>query len=214
MGSTTVQPGKKLAPTQKTATVTQTSLVAVGTSLGSAALQKVLSPLALNLPAAVVIVQHRSGDARSELERLLSAHCPLPLREPNDKDPILQGHAYLAPADYHLLADGTEFALSVLGRVKCARPSIDVFFESVAESFGACAIAVVLTGASSDGAEGALAMWRCGAHMLVQEPKAAESAVAPGATLRCVPQAEVLRLESIADAINRLCGVMPRKGGD
>lgn len=187
-------------------------LVAIGTSLGGfAALRKVLSPLAADLPAAVAIVQHRSADAGSELSHLLAAHCPLPLREPNDKDPMLVGHAYLAPADYHLLVDGTDFALSVLERVKHARPSIDVFFESVAESFGARAIGVVLTGASADGAEGALALSRRGAHILVQDPETAESPVAPKATLRCVPGAQVLPLGRMANVINGLCGVTPRK---
>lgn len=191
---------------------TPVGLVAIGASLGGfAALQKILNSLAANLPAAVAIVQHRSADAGSELDRLLAAHCPLPLREPDDKHPILAGHAYLAPADYHLLADGTDFSLSVLERVKCARPSIDVFFESVAESFGARAIGVVLTGASTDGAEGALSLARRGAHVLVQDPETAESPVAPRAALRCVPQAQVLPLGRIADVINGLCGVLPRK---
>ena len=61
----------------------------------------------------------------------------LPVLEPEDKEAVCPGHVYLAPANYHLMVDAGVFWLSVDAPVSFARPSIDVLFESVADSLRA-----------------------------------------------------------------------------
>src|SRR5689334_24607833 len=107
------------------------------------------------MAAAIVLVQHRQPDVDSGLVGLLHQVSALPVSEPDDKEPIRAGRVYLAPVSYHLLVDGDRFALSTEGPVRFARPSIDVLFSSLADARGDRAIAVVLTGASDDGAAGA-----------------------------------------------------------
>jgi chemotaxis response regulator CheB len=87
-------------------------------------------PAAFSLPIVLVI----SGDAEDhrELKVTLQAHCALPVRQIEDKDPILAGRVNLAPADYHLLCERQHFVLSTEAPLNGARPSIDVLLESVA----------------------------------------------------------------------------------
>mgnify|MGYP003527863062 CR=1 FL=1 len=138
-------------------------LVVMGASLGGlAALPVVLGALPADFPLPIVVAQHRSAvSGFSALATVMQRGCSLVLREVFDKDRLLAGHVYLAPADYHVLVDGVCLALSTEARVQYARPSIDVLFLSAAESFGARTIAVILTGANRDGVVNAadLAVW-------------------------------------------------------
>jgi hypothetical protein len=70
---------------------------------------------------------------------------------------VVGGHR-VASGHYHLIVERGFFSLSTDPPVLFARPSIDVLFESVAESYDADAVAVMLTGASDDGAAGARAV--------------------------------------------------------
>lgn len=176
-------------------------LIVIGASLGGlAALRGVLQGLPPALRAALVIVQHR-GAWESGLCSLLAAAAPMPLAEPDDKERVCGGRAYLAPADYHLLVDGGAFALSTEGRVGHARPSIDVLFDSAARAYQRRLLAIVLTGASADGALGARRVKERGGLLVVQDPDEAECRVMPQAAVAAVRPDAVLPLGSIAALI-------------
>ena len=178
------------------------AVVAIGASLGGLrALQIVLQGLPVGLPASVIVAQHRRADPESRLQWLLSRSCALPVVEPEDKLPLELGQVYLAPSDYHLLVERGSLALSVDPPVQFARPSIDVLFESVADAYGPAAVGVMLTSASADGAQGALAIKRSGGRVLVQDPADAESPVGPRAVMDRTPVDAVLPLEEIAGAV-------------
>ncbi len=179
-------------------------LVAVGTSLGGLdALRILLSGLPPDFPTAIAIVQHRSSESDETLPLYLQAHSPLPVSEPEDKEPIVGGRVYLAPADYHLLVEDGCFALSTEARVGHARPSIDVFFESAAIAYRDRLIGVILTGASKDGAEGARHIKERGGQVVVQDPDTAEVPVMPAATLLAVFPDRVLPIGQIAAYLTR-----------
>jgi two-component system chemotaxis response regulator CheB len=190
-----------------------TRIVAVGASLGGLnAIETLLAALPPDFAATVVLVQHRKADPDSHLVELLGNHATLPVSEPDDKEPIEPGHVYLAPANYHLIAERGFFSLSTDPPVWFARPSIDVLFETVADSYGAEAIAVMLTGSNEDGAAGAHAVKRAGGQVVVQDPTTAESPVAPRAVLARTPVDAVLRLPQIAAFLRRACGTTSAGG--
>lgn len=170
-------------------------MIAVGASWGGL---KALRALVHGLPAhfrvPITFVQHRSKESGA-LRELLQDCTSLKVCEVDDKQPIMGGYVYLAPPDYHLLVDGDVFSLSVDEPVRYSRPSIDVFFESVAERFGPEAVGVVLTGANEDGAQGLRQIASRGGLAVVQDPRTAESPVMPRAALRVVPTAQMLPLE-------------------
>jgi two-component system chemotaxis response regulator CheB len=170
-------------------------MIAVGASWGGLnALRAIAHGLPAHFPVPITFVQHR-GKESAALRELLQDSTSLIVCEVEDKQPIMGGYIYLAPADYHLLVDEDGFSLSVDEPVRYSRPSIDVFFESVADRFGSKAAGVVLTGANEDGAKGLRQIVACGGVAIVQDPRTAESPIMPRAALRAVPNARSLSLE-------------------
>lgn len=174
-------------------------IVAIGASLGGLhALEMILAGLPQDFPMAVAIAQHRHKSSDGELVDHLQRQSVLPVVEAADKQVIVGGKIYLAPADYHLLVEPGWFALSTEAPVTYARPSIDVLFESTADAFGDRAIGVILTGASSDGSQGLAKIQAYGGIAVVQEPKEATCRTMPDAAIAAVSGAKILPLLKIA----------------
>ena len=182
-------------------------VIAIGASWGGLlAVGTLLEGIPQELDQAIVVAQHRSREsARGVLASLLQRHIGRPVSEPADKEPIEPQHVYIAPADYHLLVDGGHFSLSVDARVQFARPSIDVLFQSVAETYRDRAIGVVLTGANEDGAAGLAAIKRNGGVSIVQDPQSAERRQMPDAAIAGSVADAVLPLEAIPPFLYGLC---------
>jgi two-component system, chemotaxis family, protein-glutamate methylesterase/glutaminase len=179
-------------------------IVVIGASLGGLhAITEVLRSIPADFPLPIAFVQHRSPTHADILVRLLRRSSSLQVKEPADKEPILPRFLYLAPADYHLLVDHREFALSTGEAVSYARPSIDVLFESAAEAYGSGTIGVVLTGANHDGSAGAARIRQFGGRVIIQEPATAECAVMPQSALDAAGADEVLILNQIGDCLSR-----------
>lgn len=185
-------------------------LIVMGASLGGmSALKTILQGLAANFPAPIAVVQHRHKASDNVMVHALQVSSALSIREVEDKDEVLPGWVYLAPANYHLLVEATHFVLSTDEPVCYARPSIDVLFESAAEAYAERTIGVILTGANQDGAIGAAAIKAQGGTIIVQEPTTAASAVMPTAALRQAEVDWVLPPTQIAERLNALCPVPP-----
>lgn len=181
-------------------------LVVMGASLGGLeALELVLSKLPADLGVPIAIAQHRRADDGNRLAYLLGRHSVLPVIEPEDKDPLEPNRVYLAPADYHLLIDENWCALSTDERVWYARPSIDVLFETAADSYRERVACVLMTGSNPDGAKGTRAIKRAGGVAIVEDPRTALSPVAPQAALELGAVDYVLPLPEIARVLVELC---------
>ena len=159
----------------------------------------------MDYPLPVAVVLHRGKDSGDALLELLARASALPVAEAHDKEPLLPGHVYPAPPDYHLLVEGNHLTLSVEPPVSSARPSVDVLFESPADAWGPGAIAVLLTGASTDGAQGVARVKQRGGVVLVQDPETAASPVLPKAALAAVPVDAVASPAELAPLLVRLC---------
>jgi two-component system chemotaxis response regulator CheB len=182
-------------------------IAVVGTSWGGlTALHALIAGLPEGFALPLVIVQHRHKQSDSVLATLLQDRSPqsLAVFEVEDKMPIAPGSAYVAPADYHLLVEQGYFSLSTEAPVRFSRPSIDVTFVSAADSYGERAVGIVLTGANTDGSRGLERIFDRGGLAFVQDPRTAESATMPEAAIRCVPEARVLTIAQIAEALGAL----------
>ncbi|HKU37565.1 MAG TPA: chemotaxis protein CheB, partial [Polyangiales bacterium] len=181
-------------------------IVAIGASLGGLqALQRLLHGIPAEFGCSLVLAQHRRPDPDSVLVQLLAKHCSLQVVEPEDKTPLEPNTLYVAPGDYHMLVEDGHVALSIDAPVCYARPSIDVLFESVADAYGAGAVAVMLTNSNEDGAAGACAIKRAGGKVLVQDPDTAESPVGPRSVLAMTPVDAVLDIDALAVELTRIC---------
>jgi len=180
--------------------------IVIGASAGGVEALSILFPaLPASLAAPVFVVLHLPRERPSLLVEIFQPKCALPIHEAEDKEPVEAGVVYFAPPDYHLLVDeGPRIALSTEAAVHYSRPSIDVLFESAADRFGARLLAVVLTGASEDGAAGAAAVQRAGGITLVQQPEGAQSPRMPQAALRLTEPTHVLALPAMAALLGTL----------
>jgi two-component system, chemotaxis family, protein-glutamate methylesterase/glutaminase len=177
-------------------------IVVVGTSLGGFhALKTVLGMLPKDFPLPVVVVQHRRFEDAELLAPLLSTYVRLPVVEIDDKQKIMGGQIFVGPSNYHVLIDGVHLALSTEEPILYARPSIDVLFESAAESLGEGVLAVLLTGMSRDGTTGLKRIKECGGFTVVQDPSTAEGQVMPEAAISAQVADKVLPLDAIASLL-------------
>jgi two-component system chemotaxis response regulator CheB len=181
------------------------SIVALGTSWGGlSAMRRLLGGLPADFPIPIIVVQHRSKDSDRLLSQLLQDSTDLKVCEIEDKDALAPGTVHVAPANYHVLVESGYTSLTIEEPVRFSRPSIDVTFESAADTYGAAAIGVVLTGANEDGARGLARIVNRGGRALVQDPKTAEIPAMPEAAIRAVPNAEILPLEGLAPRLVEL----------
>ncbi|HEY8967700.1 MAG TPA: chemotaxis protein CheB [Puia sp.] len=135
----------------------------------------IISTIGRDLPLSVVIVIHRTVVFESGLEDLLSGRTRATIREVEEKDPILPGIIYLAPADYHLLIEEDHtFSLDYSEKVNFSRPSIDVTFRCAADVYGKKLVCVLLSGGIADGVEGMEYAKEKGGVLVVQDPATAD----------------------------------------
>jgi two-component system chemotaxis response regulator CheB len=184
----------------------QAEAVVIGASGGALEALSVILPMLpgeFSLPLMVVV--HVPPDKRSMLAELFQAKCRIPVREAEDKEPIIGGTVYFAPPDYHLLIEmDKSLSLSSDAPVLFSRPSIDVLFESAADAYGAALVAIVLTGANQDGAKGMHAVVEAGGIALVQNPDSAFAAAMPEAAIAMCPSARVMSLQAIATYLQKV----------
>ena len=174
--------------------------IVIGASSGGVEALSVLLPsLPARMRLPVFVVLHLPPDRPSRLADIFSRKCTLPVREAEDKQPVEAGTVYFAPPDYHLLLDvGPALALSTDEAVNFSRPSIDVLFESARDIYGHRLVAMLLTGASHDGAAGIHAIRCAGGCGIVQRPDTAQAPLMPESALKRGPVDFVLTLEEIA----------------
>lgn len=178
-------------------------LLVIGLSAGGFPMVKrILAALPKHYPLPVVIATHIPEREESRMAELLSSHSVLPVNMATDKEAILNGHVYLAPPGYHLLIEKRPdslacFALSVDEPIHSVRPSIDVLFESAAEALDSGLIAVLLSGANSDGAEGMASVKKYGGLGIVLDPQTCEFRAMPDAALKRCDVDYVVELDEI-----------------
>jgi two-component system, chemotaxis family, protein-glutamate methylesterase/glutaminase len=182
-------------------------LVVIGASVGGLeAVARVLSALPEGFALPIAVAQHRAvSPSADDLPAAWQRETALRVCEPDDKALIAPGTVYVAPADYHLMVEARgRFALSTDAPVLCARPSIDVLFQTAADAYGEGVIGVILTGASHDGSVGLSAIRQRGGCALVQRPSTAECDVMPSAAIAATEVNHVLELSEVGRVLAAL----------
>jgi two-component system chemotaxis response regulator CheB len=174
---------------------------------GLAALSTLLGALKPDLNAAILILQHLSPAHPSHLANILARRTRLVVKEAASQDRLRQGLILTAPPGLHLLIS-PEGIVSFSHRppVNHVRPAADRLFESIAGSFGARSIAVVLTGTGRDGAKGAQVIKQAGGFVIVQDKATSEFFGMPGAAIQAGLVDQILPLHAIAPALEAFTG--------
>jgi two-component system, chemotaxis family, protein-glutamate methylesterase/glutaminase len=183
-------------------------IVAIAASAGGIqALSVLLDTLQPSFPAAVLVVLHISPRHPSQLPTVLGRHTQIEVENARDGEVPRPGHAYLAPADRHLLLgrDG-RLQLSSSAPVNFARPAADVLFESVAAAAGHNAIGVVLSGTGKDGTDGIGHIKRAGGFTIAQDEGTSGFWGMPGSAIQSGAIDRVLPIDQIAALLRSLAG--------
>jgi len=153
--------------------ISSEKLIIVGASTGGT---EAIKAFLLGMPSdcpGILITQHMPAGFTKSFANRLDGLCQISVKEAEDNERILPGHAYIAPGDQHLLLSrsGANYVtqLSDAAPVSRHKPSVDVLFESAAVAAGKNAIGVILTGMGKDGAEGMALMKGAGAYNFAQD---------------------------------------------
>lgn len=182
-------------------------LVVIGASAGGInAVRLVISALPKSFSAPIVIAQHMNAFMNMFFLDYLNSHTQLKVKEAQHMELLMPGRVYYIPPNYHALYDNSRLLLNADAKVNFSRPSIDVLFESVAFEEKENVIAVVLTGANSDGAFGLKLIEQNGGVCIVQNPEDADSVEMPKAAINATKNPKVEYLSDIPELLLSLVG--------
>jgi len=178
-------------------------LVAIAASLGGPkALHALLCALPASFPAAVCICQHITEGFSSSLAHWLTSETGRVVEEAADDQPMVPGEILIAPTGFHLrVSPEGRTQLDLRAPQMGFRPSCDILLTSVAEAFRERACGVILTGMGRDGAEGLLAIRRCGGFTVAQDQATSIVFGMPAAAIELGAADQVLPLDKIAVAL-------------
>jgi two-component system, chemotaxis family, protein-glutamate methylesterase/glutaminase len=184
--------------------------IAIGASAGGVeALIELLRGLPGTLPAAILLVLHRSPLYETQLTLVLGRQTALTVLEPEDDTPIVPGRVYVAPRDRHMTLQRGRLQLSRGPKEHRFRPAIDPLFRSVAADRGRHAVGVVLSGMGSDGVLGLNEIKSRGGLSLVQRPSDAIFGTLPAHAISKDHVDASLDLRELADALVALASGEP-----
>ena len=190
----------------------QQCLMVIGTSAGGpAALATILGGLPHDFPAAIVIVQHIDAQFAPSMASWLNDQSALQVRTARQGDQLQAGTALLAESNDHLIFLNAHTLGYTRDPINYSyRPSVDVFFESVARHRKGEALGVLLTGMGRDGAKGLKALRDAGARTIAQDRASCVVYGMPKAAAEIDAAAEILALDKIAARLVSLCTQKPR----
>lgn len=179
-------------------------LVGIGTSTGGpSALLNVFRGFPDGFPAPVLVVQHMPEGFTKAFSERLDSSSKLKVKEAEDGDVIQPGRGYIAPGHSHMLVEkkGEKSLIRLTRSEKISghRPSIDVLFDSMAESYGRDTIAAILTGMGRDGATGISRIKKKGGYTIAQSEETSvvygmnRVAVQEGAIVDIVPLFDITK---------------------
>jgi len=185
---------------------TVVDILAIGASTGGPnALADLFPLLPADFPVPIVIAQHMPPMFTKLLAERLTAQSSIKIHEGTSGAILQPGHAWIAPGDYHMIVirEGTQRKLLLHQDPpeNSCRPAVDPLFRSVAQVYGANALAVVLTGMGQDGLRGCQVLRETGAQILAQDEATSVVWGMPGAVARAGLADRVLPLSMIASEI-------------
>jgi two-component system chemotaxis response regulator CheB len=179
-------------------------VIAIAASAGGFdGLLTILASLPKGLPAALLIVLHRSPRPEDGLVGIFSRSARMPVRMAVDGQPVEAGVVYIARSDQHLMVTrGGHFIYFDGARIHHLRSSANPLMESAAAAFGDRMIAVVLSGTGQDGTDGVQTVKAHGGIVIVQDQASSEHWDMPESAVKSGAVDYVLPIVEIASALD------------
>jgi two-component system chemotaxis response regulator CheB len=179
------------------------SVIGIGSSTGGPqALLQLLGAIGPSLSVPILLTQHMPATFTAILAEQLGKTSGRPAKEAETGDVLEAGSIYVAPGDYHLIAErqGARTVLRISDEPpeNFCRPSVDPMLRSLASVYGPGALGVVLTGMGHDGREGARSITAAGGSVIVQDQPTSVVWGMPGAVAEAGLASAILPLGEIA----------------
>ncbi len=179
-------------------------MAGVGASAGGVrAIEEFFSEMPQGSKIAFVILQHMAPGHRSVLDALIRRKTEITVEEAQEKARLQADHVYVVQSGRDVdFRDGC-FHFEASGEERGSRMPIDHLFRSLAAEFGDRAIAVILSGAGSDGTLGLKEIKGEGGVVMVQDPDEAEYASMPSSAVATALADMVLPVRRMAEELLR-----------
>lgn len=159
-------------------------VVGLGGSAGSlTALQTFFQSTPETTGMAFVVILHLSPEHESTLAALIQQATPMPVVQVVSKTAVRPDHVYVIPPGKHLTMQDGSLDLTELDRPKGKRVAVDHFFRTLADTHGAAASAIILSGVDGDGALGLKRIKERGGLTIAQDPDEAQEEGMPRAAI-------------------------------
>ena len=180
-------------------------VLAIGASTGGPkAVMSLLKSLPADFGAAVFVVQHIADGFAKGFATWLDRECAIRVKLAEDGAKYLPGEAVVAPDGRHMTLSEGRIKLTNDAPVNCCRPSIDVFFTSLAQDPCDQVVSLLLTGMGKDGAQGLLRIKERGGTTMVQDEVSCAVFGMPKAAINLQAVDQVLHLDNMPEAIAKL----------
>jgi two-component system, chemotaxis family, protein-glutamate methylesterase/glutaminase len=207
--------GNRLNLARRPFSIVAPRIIAIGSSTGGPEALNILlgqlTPVLGRVP--VVVTQHMPPIFTTILAERLSGATGHQAKEPTDREPLKRGTIYVAPGNRHMTVEGGDtpcISLNDGPPVNFCKPAVDPLFGSVARSYGAAALGIVLTGMGQDGAKGAREIADLGGSIIAQDESSSVVWGMPGAVVEAGLCAAVLPPAEIGQVAAKLLqGVRP-----
>ncbi|WP_437808556.1 chemotaxis protein CheB [Sorangium sp. So ce1078] len=179
-------------------------VVGIGSSAGGLeALRVLIGGLKAADRMSLVIVQHLAPQHRSRLVEIISHSTSLSVKEVSEGEVLCANTVYVTPPNADVVADGRALLLRPPETKVGPKPSVDLFFKSIAEHYGENAIGIVLSGTGSDGAQGVRAIKAAGGVTICQTAESAKYDGMPRAAKQTGAVDLELGLEEMANQLSK-----------
>src|SRR5688572_24839010 len=187
------------------------TVVGIGASAGGLkALQQFVEAVPADSGMAFVVILHLDPERGSRMAELLQDRTLVKVTQVRGPERLEADHIYVIPPGHDLALRNWTLELRERGERSTHAP-VDLFFRTLAETYGADAVGVVLSGTGSDGTAGIQHIREAGGITVAQSPEEAEysgmpaSAISTGLIDLVLPSsripAELLRLRRLPSAL-------------
>ena len=192
-----------IGPARRVLADGRVTVVGIGASTGGPpVLQTILSGLPKDFPVPLLIVQHIAPGFLPGMVEWLNQTTGMDVHIAAHGAVPLPGRAYIAPDDFHLGAGaGGRIVLAREPPEAGLRPAVAHLFRSLAQSCGAGAVGVILTGMGKDGAAELKLMRERGAFTIAQDRESSVVHGMPAEAIELGAATQVLPADRIAGAL-------------
>lgn len=190
-------------------------VIGIGASAGGLeGLLSFFSALSVSTDTAIIIAQHMARDEHARLVlNLLNREGMWPAVIAEDYVTLSGGRVYLLPAEKDGVVSGDKLRLVIPSDESYSSPSVNRLLKSIAEQHRRKSLAIILSGAGSDGALGCRAIKQNGGQVWVQSPEDAAYSSMPQSAADAVAADLSGSVLLLAAELNLINGVSPPDTG-